>query len=146
MKIEPGTGYGPAFDITVNRDDGGGSGTTDARGTSAPVLLKSARVISTDPGATREEIPPPRPPHARVSVTSLPEGGTEFTPPKKMGSVVFALWCLITIPLWVILPIWGLADLKGVESPPLIAYLIQLGVAFGVALVFNGIPLLLHLM
>ena len=67
-----------------------------------------------------------RPSHRRTSRTSTFLNG----------------WGLLTLPLWVILPILALADLKGVESPPVIAYLIQLGVAFGGALVFNGLPML----
>ncbi len=145
VKFEPNTGYSPAFDIQVEPSGGSAMAMAGAPQQPAPVLLKSQRTIVADPkGPRTDESPPTRPPHARVRVERLPDGVTNFTPPKKMASSLTTGWCLITLPLWVILPIWGLADLKGVASPPLIAYLVQLGVAFGAAFILNGLPLLGH--
>ncbi len=143
MNLEPNTGYRPAFDIPVERSDGGSLETAEAGNPSKQSSLNVRHVISADLDDTRGDgKPPARPPHARVRVEPHPEGGVRITLPRSRMSTFLNGWCLLTLPLWVIFPILGIAELKGVESPPAIAYIIQLGVAFGGAFILSGLPVL----
>ena len=143
MNIEPNTGYGPAFDIPVERSSEGALEAAESLTPSGQSSLNVRNLIVADSdGSSDDAISRTRPPNARVRVESQPEGGIKFIPPRSRGSTFVNIWCLVTLPLWVVFPILGLAELKGVESPPVIAYLIQLGLAFGAALFYNGLPML----
>lgn len=143
MKLEPDTGYKPTFDIPV---ESSASVSTEA-GESVMASGQSSinirhRTVANLHCTPRDDPPRARPPHARVRVERPDSVGIQIIPQKSTASAFLFGWCLLTLPLWVVFPIWGLAELRGVASPPIIAYAIQLGVALGAAFFFNGLPLL----
>lgn len=80
-----------------------------------------------------------RPPHARVEVLPRMAGGIEVVLPRTRATLGFYLWLLLSLPLWIILPAWGFAELRPIVSPPLIAYALYLGLGFGVPLLISGL-------
>ena len=142
--FEPDIGYRPTFDVLVTSGRGGvpASARPDKLASHRKIVSGQNEAQGLESGIQASGRPSTRPPHARTRIDPAPEGGIEVTPRRRVSSPILAGWCLLTLPLWVVLPYWSLVELKNVESPPLVAYLIQLGIAFGVALLLNGLPLL----
>ena len=151
MSLEPRSGYAPRFPLTVLRTSEsppapeqeaepaiGIVGALDKLGELA-ALAKDGGLAAA--AATWHDDPPmERPPHARVEVLPRPSGGVEVVLPGTRATLVFAIWFVVTLPLWVLLPAWGFQELRAIMgSPPVIAYLLYLGLGFGVPLIVNGL-------
>ncbi len=150
LSLEPRSGYAPRFPLTVLRTAEsppqpepepeptiGIVGVIDKLGQLA-ALAKDGSLAAA--AATWHQDPPmERPPHARIEVLPRPDGGVEVVLPRSRADLVFAIWFLLTLPLWVLLPALAFEELRAIVSPPAIAYLLYLGLGFGVPFVVNGL-------
>jgi hypothetical protein len=150
LSLEPHSGYAPRFPLTVVRTAESPPEPEREPEPTIGVIRAVRKVVElaekakdgslADAAATWHQDPPmERPPHARIEVLPRPAGGVEVVLPRTRATLVFSIWFLVTLPLWVVLPAVGFADLRAIESPPLIAYLFYCGLGFGVPLLVNGL-------
>jgi hypothetical protein len=150
LSIEPRSGYTPRFPVTVKRTDESPPApepepepTIGIVGVVEKLAQLAARAKDgrlEAAAATWHQHPPmERPPHARIELLPLSAGGLEVVLPRSRATLVFFIWFLLTLPLWAILPAWALEDLRAIESPPAIAYLLYCGLGFGIPLLVNGL-------
>lgn len=151
LALEPRSGYTPRFPLTVLRTAEsppepeaepepaiGIVGALEKIGQLANLAKDSG--LAATAATWHQDAPMERPPHARVEVLPRPGGGVEVALPETRATLVFAIWFVLTLPLWVLLPAWSFAELgKIIDSPPVIAYLLYLGLGFGVPLLINGL-------
>lgn len=151
LSLEPRAGYAPRFPFTVQRT---AESPPEPEAEQEPaigivgVLDKVSQLAAhakdgslAAAAATWHQDPPmERPPHARIEVLPRAGGGVEVVLPKTRSTLVFAIWFVLTLPLWILLPALAFEELRAIESPPAIAYLLYLGLGFGVPLVANGLP------
>ena len=151
MSLEPRSGYAPRFPFPVLRTAEsppppeaepqptiGLVGALDKLGQLAAHAREGS--LAAAAATWHDEPPMERPPHARIELAPGPGGGIEVVLPRTRATLVFVIWFVVTLPLWILLPAWGFQELRAIMgSPPLIAYLLYLGLGFGVPLFVNGL-------
>ena len=150
LSLEPRSGYAPRFPLTVLRTAEsppepeaepepaiGIVGLLDKVGQLAALAKDGSLAAIAE--TWHQDPPMERPPHARIEVMPRAAGGVEVVLPGSRATPVFAIWFALTLPLWLLLPGLAFQELRAIESPPAIAYLLYLGLGFGVPLLVNGL-------
>lgn len=150
LSLEPRSGYAPRFPLTVvrtaesppepEREQEPAIGVVGVMQKIGEFAVKAEDGTLAAAAATWHQDPPmERPPHARVEVRPRPGGGVEVGLPRTRATLVFAIWFALTLPLWILLPARAFMELRAIDSLPVIAYLLYLGLGFGVPLLVNGL-------
>ncbi len=150
LSLEPRSGYKPEFQVPVLRT---AESPPEPEREPEPAIgivgvmqkvgefveLANDGTLAAAAATWHQEPPMPRPPHARIDVRQRRGGGVDVELPKTKVGMVFAFWFLLTLPLWITLPTRSFAALDIIIDPPAIAYLLYLGLGFGIPFLMTAL-------